>query len=126
MTDILFEELRFWMEAITYTLYVLFCKQNKITSTLILQSFSVELPFSQRLAEMLDNISKAVTLSGLREVKGYLKDPSPAQSFPMGLHAASRISHCTDSAVFPGSLLWECVEYLTFSFFARSHQTMTT
>lgn len=55
MTDTVFEELGLWMEAITQTLHVFSCKQNKITSTLILQSFSVELPLNNRRAEMLDN-----------------------------------------------------------------------
>ena len=41
MKDTVFEELGLWMEAVTQTLVVFSGKRNKITSTLILQSFGV-------------------------------------------------------------------------------------
>lgn len=55
MTNTVFKEPGLQMQAVTQMLYVFSCKQSKITSTLILQSFSIELPHKNSLAEMLDN-----------------------------------------------------------------------
>lgn len=60
MTDSVFEDLGRWMEAVTQTLYVFFCKQSTVTSALIPRGFSVELPLNNRFAEVLDNMCTEV------------------------------------------------------------------
>lgn len=47
---------------------------------------------------------KAVTCSGVRVLRGYLRHPTPTQSFPTRPHATSSVVDYTDSAVFPGWL----------------------